>query len=338
MNRQDSSDSVIAYSSMPQRSVIRVRVALLWLSATVVACHEPPRVEADTAMQTTPSVQPTARVPDSNRSNRSDSARAPTADTIVARPAATLPPLLQDSSLPKPSYPQLPGWLVVGLYMGEPKASGAPAPDPVITIYPFDSAWARVDRRRAFTLVLPAGPATVFSNARISKDDQFAADGTELSVRAAPPIADGKFFAGWLLPTDTAVEATPLPIHDSLAADGNLRTWTAGPVRLVLRRTSKTAAHLTGEGAGFKPADFGVVGINAATDSSMGVDSPAAFSLSDEWRVPYIGAAFRLGKAGPIVIVFRVSGYECQNYHIVAFGETATEVIDEPHYYYCQSG
>ena len=57
-----------------------------------------------------------------------------------------------------------------------------------------------------------------------------------------------------------------------------------------------------------------------------------------DWRVPRIGAAFRLGTAGPIVVVLRESGYECENVRVAIFDRLApSRIVDEPDYYYCQS-
>ena len=307
---------------------------MLCASVAAAACNEPPRVGADTARPAAPSERPVTRVPDSSRASRPDSAHARASDSIVQREDAALPAIPFDSTLPRPSYPQLPGWLVVGFYPGEIQSDTTPVTEPVITIYPFDSAWARVDRRRPFTLLLASGTVTAFSRGRVGKDEMW--DGTDLSVRFARPASRGKSLASWLLPADTALEASALRIHDSLSADGNLRTWTAGPVKLVLRRVSKTSARLYGEQPGSTPIALRLVTIDTATDRDMGADSPAMLSLSDDWRLPHVGAAFRLGKAGPIVVVMRVSGYECQNYHVVVFSGSVTTVLDEPHYYYCQ--
>lgn len=298
---------------------------MLWLSAIVVACHEPRRVDTDTATHAAPSGRSSAGIPDSNRA---DTARALKADSIVPRQGAAPAAVSLDSSPAKPSYPRAPGWLVV---------AGLLAPeDSVITIFPFDSAWRYVDRRGKFTLLFRDGATAVLSNVRMLGHDEWV--GIDLAVRAAAPVRAEGFFAGWLLPMDSAVGAIALPIQDSLSADGNLRTWSAGPVRLVLRRTSRTSAQLTGEQPGLKPAHLQLVAIDTATDNHMGTESPATLSLSEGWRLPNVGAAFRLGTAGPFVVVFLESGYECQNYRVVIFSKSATEIIEEPHYYYCQVG
>lgn len=319
---------------MPRISERHAQYGLLLLAtAALGSCREPrPALATDTARRVAP-----------DTSNLSASARSMPADSATVRPGGTTPrspdslPNVApaDSSMPKPSYATIPGWLVVNaLHPLNDEDRAAPATDSVLTIFPFDSAWAHVSPRRPLTLLLPNGTTTtVFSNLKLSRHN--TGNGSDVVFRSARPLAKAPFFAAWLLPAESAIAATTLPIRDSISADGNLRTWTAGPVRFVLRRLSKLSAKLTAEAAGVKPESLLVAEIRVDADTAMGFDSPAMLDLKEDWRLPTVGAAFRLGISGPIVIVYEAQGYECESYYILVFRQSRIERIDEPHYYSC---
>jgi hypothetical protein len=77
------------------------------------------------------------------------------------------------------------------------------------------------------------------------------------------------------------------------------------------------------------------IDVDSAADEHMGVDSDSLLTL-DNWRMPDVVAAVRLGERWPVVAIVYFSGYECSNYSIVIFRRSEITPIEEPHYYECQ--
>jgi hypothetical protein len=245
-----------------------------------------------------------------------------------------------DSFLPKWTYDSVPGWLVIEDMWADPVAApfrrntARREPDSLVVIFPFDSSWARADRRRSLTLLLPEGAATVFPNRFVGKYDHDE-DATVVALRSSRRFSLSGLFAAWLLPTEYAKDAVALPIHDEVSADSSRRTWSIGPARLVLRRSSPVQATLTAERDGARPEDVRKIGVDTAADNHWGVESPKTLSLVEKQRIPMIGSAFRVGHNGPIVVVYEQSGYECLNVYAVVFFEHRIRVLDEPSFYEC---
>jgi hypothetical protein len=240
-------------------------------------------------------------------------------------------------ALPRASYPGVPGWLVIdGLHaqsaddMAAPRDAGY-----TISIFPFDSAWTRVDARSSLTLILPNGATRVVPQGRAWRKDSW--DATVLSVRASDGAATSAVAAAWLLPALSVPDAAVLPVRDSLSPNGDWRSWTAGPVWFVLRRTDSISAVLTAERDGWASHVVRRVAIDSALDRAMGADPQTKLSLQSDWRLPLVIAAYRFGRSGAIAAVLTESGYECQNYFVVVFLASGIEVIDEPHYFFCPS-
>lgn len=302
----------------------------------LASCRERAAAAADTARQAPPpvvardTVKPIAAPADT------------VADTVPHMHEPEVSSVPTDSFLPKWTYDSVPGWLVINSLSTYPtearflRNAARLQPDSVVAIIPFDSSWARADRRRSLTLLLPEGGETVFPNGFVRRLDEYSEDNaTVVTLRSSRRFSLSGLFAAWLLPTEYAKDAAALPIHDEVSADSTRRTWSIGPVRFVLRRTSPIQATLTAERDGVQPEEMNTIGVDTANDNHMGVESPKTLSLVDEWRVPKIGSAFRLGKNGPIVVVYERSGYECANLFAVVFFEHRIAFMDGPEFYLC---
>lgn len=309
---------------MPRMSRL-ARPAVLLLACALPACVAKSTAEKAKGADSAPAQRLAPQTPASKQT-----VAAKSADSAQALPVPGTATVTPDSSLPKPSFEKLPGWLVIG---GPFVVSPATSTDSVLIVFPFDSAWLRGHGPTPLAL-LQGDHLTSISAARRGEPQPYS-QGIYLVVHGVPPVSEGRSVVGWLLRSDSAAGATAFPVHDSLSPDGNLRTWTAGPVRLVLKRVDKTSAQLTGSLSGVKPVDLESVAVNAETDSHMGIDSTTSLDLRDDWRIPKILAALRLGATSPIVVIVEESGYECANYRIIVFDHAGIELIEEPHYSYC---
>jgi hypothetical protein len=262
-------------------------------------------------------------------------------DTVPHAHEPELAGVPTDSFLPKWTYDSVPGWLVIEDLWADPVAAtfrrntARLEPDSVVAIFPFDSSWARADRRRSLTLLLPEGAATVFPNRFLGKYDHDD-DATAVALRSSRRFSLSGLFAAWLLPTEYAKDAVALPIHDEVSADSSRRSWSIGPVRLVLRRSSSVEATLTAERDRVHPEEVRKIGVDTAADSHWGLESPKTLSLVDKWRVPMIASAFRVGNNGPIVVVYAQSGHECLNVFAVVFFPNRINLMDKPSFYECE--
>ena len=319
-----------------------LRWGFLTVAPVFAACHESVKESAADTTRTADTVgHPSTRA--SLDARAPDTAR-PVAPDTMGRPHAVSPPVdtRGDSSLPRRSYASAPGWLVIGprspveddeTLEGKLQVNDTNF-DSAIVVYPFDSAWARVDRRRALTLLTPRATTRLSLDGWVKRDDD-RWDGTVIGVHPAHRLDMSPVLTGWLLPSDSATGASALPMHDSLTRDGSLRIWTIGSARIVLRRTGVLTAKLTAEREGLASLPLRLVSVDSADDSHMGAESDSILSLKGNWRVPRVVGAFRLGSSGPVAVVLMERGYECINYRVVLFLESRIELFDDPHYYAC---
>lgn len=270
-------------------------------------------------------------------------AATPTAAAVPAPPPPDTGAASADSELPPPSYASVPGWLVMGgrgfpRHIGDSTDSDRRAYtgidiDSGIIIFPADARWARVGTGTALTLLQPVGSVTLYPGGAAEHEQYSPA--TLLRARALPAVELRKLSIGWMLPASSSAAMTALVVRDSVAPDSSAMTWTADSVRFVLRLTGKRSAELSASRLGRNPVHIFGMAVDSAADEDMGVDSDSLLTL-DNWRMPSVVAAFRLGDPWPVVAVIYFSGYECSNHSVVVFTASSIRSIDDPHYYECQ--
>jgi hypothetical protein len=265
-------------------------------------------------------------------------------DSIPARPADTVPAapfdttlMTVDSLLPKQAYEGIPGWLSLGIrhpsfkvgevVNGETITKPVIVVDSGIAVFPVNDAWRHVSRGTPLVFISPTG-----EKSNLYPDGEAVwegtGDATVVRVRAIPI----KNSVGWLVPRSKAADVTALPIRESLSADGNTRTWTAGDYRIRVHRTGRLDADVIAEARGLSVKRKSGARINPGADSSMGVDSDTLLDLRSKTHVPDFFAAYRFASWASTVFIFVDEGYECINYRVVVFRPSRIDWIEEPHY------
>ena len=242
-----------------------------------------------------------------------------------------------DSLLPKQAYEGIVGWLALGIRHPSFKAGDivngktiterTVVVDSGIAIFPVDDAWRNVRRGTPLVFVGAAGEKSI-----LYADGQAAwegsGDATVLRVRA-PLIPDA---VGWLVPRNRVSDITPLPIRESISADGNTRTWTAGDYRIRIQRTGKLEADVIAETHGLAAKRRDRARINHEADSLMGVESDTILDLRTNAHLPQFLAAYQFASSASTLFIFLEEGYECVNFRVVVFRPSRIDWIEEPHY------
>jgi hypothetical protein len=274
-----------------------------------------------------------------------ESAGSRRADTVAAptRVAKALPVLGPDS-LPLVPYGDAPGWYVpFGRLSPADTATSGLTPELAdganvrLFVFPPNNAWRRVQHGHT-TLLFDGGQAEVKIVAADSMQQPRAGAYflSPVDVALSPRPSGTAWLAGmWLLPRHVAGAARLSP-RRTVFGDTAI-TWTADGLVLLVRRTSATTVELLARTAAGHLVLLRSIGIDRQADSSMGVESSATLRLSggDDWRIPGVGAVFRLGPAGPWVFVLVESGYECSNDRLVRVDSSTARILGDEHYYEC---
>lgn len=215
----------------------------------------------------------------------------------------------------------------------DPRAYTGVSIDSGIIVFPNDARWGSVGTGTALALLVPNGRVMLYPGGA-AEDDAFT-PATLLRARALPAVEVTHLPISWLLPAGQSAAMTQLVVNDSVAPDSSTRTWTMDSVHFRLRLTGRTTAALWAAHTGGDSVRIGGAQVRPADDAHMGVDSDSIITL-DNWRMPVIVAAFRLGDRWPVVAVVYFSGYECANYSVVVVRASSIGTIDEPHYYECE--
>lgn len=241
-----------------------------------------------------------------------------------------------DSLLPSPSFPGVPGWMVLGIrkpFVAHSANGGAAIDSQTITvdsglaIFPPNDSWRKVERQTPLHYMGFSGDTvTVYPDGAADR----LGDGDATVVRIRGPYA--RLGQGWLVPSSAAAGIAFLPVHDSISPEGNTRIWSAGDYRIRLQRSGKLTGDIFAEYGKMSVKRAEGPRIDSAADAEMGVDSDSLLDIAGQAHIPVFHAGYRFGPRGPVVIVFSEAGYECNNFRVVVFWDSRIEWIEEPHF------
>jgi hypothetical protein len=231
--------------------------------------------------------------------------------------------------LPPARFDGLPGWMAFSVATRTEKAAAwlPHATEPRIAVV--TEAW---DRVAAGTQVSAIGASerTAATFLRGS-EELYGCDGRREHMALFRP---GKALAPglvWLLPPDRAAEASVLPIRE-LAVTPTQRSWEVAGLRLTAERMSKLQGKLSIlKGSAHRDSMAFSKGEMEGSDRG-----PIDLSSSAEIGVPLPAGAFRLAKAGPVVVVLVARTYEGFTFSLVVQqGDDIQLRKDVEYLYYC---